>query len=111
MLLSRKGVLSGTPQIYMVIAKISLETGQFSLTICLVLFIHSRRFKRTGNRDKIFLATKFGFIQNGINGKPEYVRTAAEKSLKRLGVKAIDLYYLHASISYFVASYIVSLVH
>jgi len=53
-------------------------------------------FKRSGQRDKIFLATKFGFNQSGqINGKPEYVRSAAEKSLKRLGVDCIDLYYLH----------------
>ncbi|PPQ97653.1 LOW QUALITY PROTEIN: hypothetical protein CVT26_002502 [Gymnopilus dilepis] len=52
-------------------------------------------FKRTGKRNEIFLATKFGATATGPNGKPEYVRTAAEKSLKRLGVEKIDLYYLH----------------
>jgi aryl-alcohol dehydrogenase-like predicted oxidoreductase len=31
----------------------------------------------------------------GVNGKPEYVRSACEASLKRLGVEAIDLYYQH----------------
>jgi aryl-alcohol dehydrogenase-like predicted oxidoreductase len=55
------------------------------------------RFKRTGNRDQIFLATKFGVTPSGPNGTPEYVRSAAEKSLKRLGVETIDLYYLHVS--------------
>jgi len=53
------------------------------------------RFKRTGNRDKIFLATKFGITSNGPNGKPEYVRSSFEKSLKRLGVENVDLYYFH----------------
>ena len=61
------------------------------------------RFKRGGQRDKIFLATKFGFNQSGqINGKPEYVRSAAEKSLKRLGVDCIDLYYFHVGFLDFV---------
>jgi len=32
---------------------------------------------------------------NGINGKPEYVRSSIEKSLKRLDVESVDLYYLH----------------
>jgi aryl-alcohol dehydrogenase-like predicted oxidoreductase len=52
-------------------------------------------------RDKVVLATKFG-IQRGpepkdraINGKPEYVRSACDASLKRLGVDHIDLYYQH----------------
>ncbi|KAF9566055.1 Aldo/keto reductase [Agrocybe pediades] len=52
-------------------------------------------FKRTGKRNEIFLATKFGITPNGPNGKPEYVRSAVEKSLKRLGIDQIDLYYLH----------------
>jgi len=53
-------------------------------------------FKRTGKRDQIFLATKFGIrLGQGPNSSPEYVRTSAEKSLKRLGVETIDLYYLH----------------
>ncbi|RDX46115.1 Aldo/keto reductase [Lentinus brumalis] len=55
-------------------------------------------FKKTGKRDEIFIATKFGF--NTEPGKPvignaEYVHKAAGKSLSRLGVDCIDLYYLH----------------
>ncbi|KAF9057099.1 NADP-dependent oxidoreductase domain-containing protein [Panaeolus papilionaceus] len=52
-------------------------------------------FKRTGKRDQIFLATKFGITPTGTDGRPEYVRASIEKSLKRLGVETIDLYYLH----------------
>jgi Predicted oxidoreductases (related to aryl-alcohol dehydrogenases) len=54
-----------------------------------------------GRRDEVVLATKFGFqntsgsSQQGINGRPEYVRTACDASLQRLGVEYIDLYYLH----------------
>ncbi|HWJ90009.1 MAG TPA: aldo/keto reductase [Flavisolibacter sp.] len=53
-------------------------------------------------RNKITLATKFGIVRDpsdpskrGINGKPDYVRSACEASLKRLKVDMIDLYYLH----------------
>ncbi|KAJ6564527.1 NADP-dependent oxidoreductase domain-containing protein [Mycena capillaripes] len=56
-------------------------------------------FKRTGKRNDIFLASKFGFIgmtgPRVIDGSPEYARKALEKSLTRLGVDCIDLYYLH----------------
>ncbi len=54
-----------------------------------------------GIREQICLATKFGNMRGadgsfqGINGKPEYVRSACEASLKRLGVDVIDLYYQH----------------
>lgn len=54
-----------------------------------------------GRRDQVVLATKFGFqgpsgsSEQGINGRPEYVRTACDASLKRLSVDHIDLYYLH----------------
>jgi len=54
-----------------------------------------------GKRDKVFLATKFGNVRSpageflGVNGKPEYVKSACEASLKRLGVDVIDLYYQH----------------
>lgn len=55
-------------------------------------------------RDKVQLATKFGItaIRTGeagkakrTDGRPEYVRSACEASLRRLGVETIDLYYLH----------------
>jgi aryl-alcohol dehydrogenase-like predicted oxidoreductase len=54
-----------------------------------------------GRRDKVVLATKFGFVgaigasDRAINGSPQYVREACESSLKKLGVETIDLYYLH----------------
>jgi aryl-alcohol dehydrogenase-like predicted oxidoreductase len=55
-----------------------------------------------GKRDKLVIATKFGIVRDmndplkrGVNGKPEYVKTSVEGSLKRLGVDVIDLYYLH----------------
>jgi len=54
-----------------------------------------------GRRDEVVLATKFGNVRGpngerlGISGKPDYVRSACEASLKRLGVEAIDLYYQH----------------
>ncbi|KAF9486197.1 Aldo/keto reductase [Pholiota conissans] len=51
--------------------------------------------ERTGKRDQIFLATKFGITPTAPNGTPEYVKEAAEKTLKRLGVETVDLYYLH----------------
>jgi aryl-alcohol dehydrogenase-like predicted oxidoreductase len=52
-------------------------------------------------RDRVELATKFGNERNpdgswiGINGRPEYVRSACEASLERLGIDTIDLYYQH----------------
>ncbi len=54
-----------------------------------------------GRRDEVTLATKFGNERRddgswvGINGRPEYVRSACEASLVRLGVEHIDLYYQH----------------
>ncbi len=54
-----------------------------------------------GRRDKVILATKFGIVRSsdgdflGVNGKPEYVESACEASLCRLGVDVIDLYYQH----------------
>ena len=60
------------------------------------------------NRDKIFIATKFGFRQSEgstsnfagtsatyFDGSPAYLKQAVEKSLKRLGIETIDLYYAH----------------
>jgi aryl-alcohol dehydrogenase-like predicted oxidoreductase len=54
-----------------------------------------------GRRDQVFLATKFANVRGangeflGVRGDPEYVRSACEASLKRLGVETIDLYYQH----------------
>ena len=52
-------------------------------------------------RDEVFLATKFANVRGtggeflGVRGDAEYVRSACEASLKRLGVETIDLYYQH----------------
>lgn len=52
-------------------------------------------------RESVFLATKFGNVRGpngeflGVRGDPEYVRSACEASLRRLGVEVIDLYYQH----------------
>ncbi len=53
-------------------------------------------------REEVFLATKFGIMRDrsdpnvrGPNGRPEYVRSACDASLQRLGVEVIDLYYQH----------------
>jgi aryl-alcohol dehydrogenase-like predicted oxidoreductase len=55
-----------------------------------------------GRREQVTLATKFGILRDpkdpgkrGFSGRPDYVRSACEASLKRLGTGQIDLYYLH----------------
>jgi aryl-alcohol dehydrogenase-like predicted oxidoreductase len=48
-------------------------------------------------RDKVVLATKFGNLMStgGVDGRPEYVIEACNKSLSRLNLEVIDLYYQH----------------
>ncbi|MGE5247336.1 MAG: aldo/keto reductase [Verrucomicrobiota bacterium] len=52
-------------------------------------------------RHEVVLATKFGNVRGadgswlGVNGKPDYVRSCCEASLRRIGVDVIDLYYQH----------------
>jgi aryl-alcohol dehydrogenase-like predicted oxidoreductase len=59
-----------------------------------------------GRRNQVVVATKFGIMRSqpvkggwapitGISGRPEYVRSACDASLKRLGLDHIDLYYQH----------------
>jgi aryl-alcohol dehydrogenase-like predicted oxidoreductase len=54
-----------------------------------------------GRRHEVVLATKFGNVRDrdgtfrGVNGRPEYVRSACDASLQRLSVDTIDLYYQH----------------
>ncbi len=54
-----------------------------------------------GRRDEVVVATKFGNERHddgswvGINGRPDYVRSACDASLARLGFDHIDLYYQH----------------
>jgi len=53
------------------------------------------------NRDKVFIATKFGFRAyadgkpGGLDCSPAYIKVAVEHSLKRLKTDVIDLYYAH----------------
>src|ERR1044071_10018017 len=55
-----------------------------------------------GRRDQVVLATKFGIVgatgtanaDRSVNGSPRYVREACERSLQKLAVETIDLYYL-----------------
>jgi len=54
------------------------------------------------NRDKIFIATKFGFLPGvenkygfGFDASPKHMKTAVENSLRRLNTDVIDLYYAH----------------
>ncbi|KAI9793823.1 MAG: hypothetical protein M1835_006981 [Candelina submexicana] len=60
-----------------------------------------RWFKQNpGKREDIFLATKFANLVNEkgervIRSDPDYVKEACAKSLKRLGIETIDLYYCH----------------
>jgi aryl-alcohol dehydrogenase-like predicted oxidoreductase len=54
-----------------------------------------------GRRERVVVATKFGNVRGpkgeflGVNGQPDYVRSACEVSLQRLGIEVIDLYYQH----------------
>src|ERR1700731_4252312 len=55
-----------------------------------------------GKRDRVVLATKFGIVRDpanpqvrGVSGKPDYLRSSCEASLRRLSVDCIDLYYQH----------------
>ncbi|WP_119070592.1 aldo/keto reductase [Aggregatilinea lenta] len=55
-----------------------------------------------GKRDQVVIATKFGFVRDpdtgagrGISGAPDYVKAACDRSLQRLGIDTIDLYYQH----------------
>jgi aryl-alcohol dehydrogenase-like predicted oxidoreductase len=54
-----------------------------------------------GRREQVVVATKFGIVRTddpryrAVNGRPEYVHSACEGSLRRLGIETIDLYYQH----------------
>jgi aryl-alcohol dehydrogenase-like predicted oxidoreductase len=54
-----------------------------------------------GRREGLIIATKFGILREpgslirGVSGRPEYVRSSCEASLRRLGIETIDLYYQH----------------
>ena len=53
-------------------------------------------------RDRVVIATKFGFEvdpitkeRRGLNSRPEYIKRVAERCLKRLRTDTIDLFYQH----------------
>ena len=48
-----------------------------------------------GRREKLVISSKFGIRPDGVCGRPDYVMSACEGCLKRLGVDVIDLYYQH----------------
>jgi aryl-alcohol dehydrogenase-like predicted oxidoreductase len=54
-----------------------------------------------GKRERVTVATKFGLVRRAgtyerrVDNSPAYIRSAIEASLRRLGVEAIDLYYIH----------------
>jgi aryl-alcohol dehydrogenase-like predicted oxidoreductase len=63
-------------------------------------FYARRWFKKAGKRNEIFLATKFGHYTapdgtRSIRNEPSYIHEACDKSLSRLGIDQIDLYYCH----------------
>jgi len=68
--------------------------GPFTNEVLVGRAIHNRR-------KEVILASKCGIVRTsdpsfrGVNGKPEYVRSSCEASLRRLDVNTIDLYYLH----------------
>ncbi|KAH7018172.1 putative aldo-keto reductase [Microdochium trichocladiopsis] len=59
-------------------------------------------FKRTGKRNEVFLATKFGWLKGhhardySVDSSAEYCKSCCEDSLAKLGVDYIDLYYAHS---------------
>ncbi|KAH9930496.1 Aldo/keto reductase [Epithele typhae] len=64
-------------------------------------FIGSGKLEKTGKREDIFLATKFGIVLDSggmtwsVNGTPEYAEQQLQRSLERLSVEYVDLWYLH----------------
>jgi aryl-alcohol dehydrogenase-like predicted oxidoreductase len=55
-----------------------------------------------GRRERVVLATKFGIVRSPddpgarrIDNSPQYIHQACDASLRRLGIGAIDLYYMH----------------
>lgn len=70
------------------------------LSVCLSQYgdneeLLGKWFKRTGKRDQIFLATKFGYVEHSATFETDssaaYCKKACAKSLEKLGVDTIDL--------------------
>ena len=89
-----EAVPTGTPRTYTGTRKISSGNGVLFtlLDVQACRSMTSVRFKKTGKRNEVFLATKFGFTRNPerfVNGEPEYAKKCIEESLRRLGGKLI----------------------
>lgn len=101
---TNKAASIGTLRTSTVTLRRSLASGRFTFEVigedsCTIIC----RFKRTGKRQDIFLATKFGYSPQGARGDPAYVKEQCYKSLERLGVDCIDLYYLHRYVQFLYA--------
>jgi aryl-alcohol dehydrogenase-like predicted oxidoreductase len=73
--------------------------GTGKVDFCRIL-TQNRWFRKTGKRNEIFLATKFAGYATpdgtlSYRNDPPYIREACDKSLRRLGIDCIDLYYCH----------------
>ena len=91
--------------------EVQIETVHRAIDLGVTLFDTADRYMKgrhermlgralVGRRDKVVVCSKFGNIDNpdgtkAYNGRPEYVRSACDASLKQLGIETIDLYYLH----------------
>lgn len=85
-------------------AAIELGVDHFDTADVYGPFANERLLGRAiaGRRERLFVATKCGLVVQdeatftfGRDGSPAHVREACEASLQRLGIDAIDLYYLH----------------
>jgi len=91
--------------------EVQIETVHRAIDLGVTLFDTADRYMKgrhermlgralVGRRDKVIVCSKFGNIDKpdgtkAYNGRPEYVRSACDASLKQLGIETIDLYYLH----------------
>jgi aryl-alcohol dehydrogenase-like predicted oxidoreductase len=91
--------------------EVQIETVQRALDLGVTLLDTADRYMKgrhermlgralKGRRERAVVCSKFGNIDKpdgtkAYNGRPEYVRSACEASLKQLGIETIDLYYLH----------------
>jgi len=78
----------------------SAENGELIMTRPVYPYPRIAVYDGAGD-PKVVIASKFGIMRNekrefsGINGQPDYVHSACDASLKRLGLDYIDLYYQH----------------
>ena len=88
-------MVSNTPPCFPSSPRQYLTCEPFSVSVL-------RRLQKSGKRNDIFLATKFGMALNGplpdgrhVCGDPEYAAASIDRSLKLLQTDHVDLWYLH----------------